>query len=472
MSDSGSISQQILTNLGGGSGIDIFKLARDLADVETEPKKLALEASIEKTEASVSSYAAITYQIGVIKTAFQSLDDVDELAKNESISSSPNEIDFTNISGSARKANYDVSVSQLATSQRTLSNVYDSASQSLADSSFNLSIDIGSSSIANHTVAVATATPQGVVDAINSANLGISASLVELGNTAGQYRVILEGSEGKEGAFSISSTPALGFSLAENTLRESQNALLAFNGLSVERTSNSIDDLIEGASFQLKAVSSGSVNLSISRGEDLLKSSVKNMISAYNDMNGMLDALTDPDSSIENGGALSSDYTGVRYVEQQLRDALFSDSPTASGSITSFRDIGLSVEKDGQLVLDELKFDQAVASNYQDVTKMLTANTNNQTEFSGADKGLALNVITKLDALLENNGVLSDRSENAKKAVVEYQADLATLEARMEAVYERYLAQFSAMESLVRQMNSTRDYLKDQFEMMANVGKD
>ena len=275
MSDSGSISQQILTNLGGGSGIDIFKLARDLADVETEPKKLALEASIEKTEASVSSYAAITYQIGVIKTAFQSLDDVDELAKNESISSSPNEIDFTNISGSARKANYDVSVSQLATSQRTLSNVYDSASQSLANSPFNLSIDIGSSSIANHTVAVATATPQGVVDAINSANLGISASLVELGNTAGQYRVILEGSEGKEGAFSISSTPALGFSLAENTLRESQNALLAFNGLSVERTSNSIDDLIEGASFQLKAVSSGSVNLSISRGEDLLKSSVK-----------------------------------------------------------------------------------------------------------------------------------------------------------------------------------------------------
>ena len=42
----------------------------------------------------------------------------------------------------------------------------------------------------------------------------------------------------------------------------------------------------------------------------------------------------------------------------------------------------------------------------------------------------------------------------------------------MEGVYERYLTQFSAMESLVRQMNSTRDYLEGQFEMMANVYKD
>ena len=44
MSDNASISQQILTSLGGGSGIDIFKLARDLADVEKEPKQLALES--------------------------------------------------------------------------------------------------------------------------------------------------------------------------------------------------------------------------------------------------------------------------------------------------------------------------------------------------------------------------------------------------------------------------------------------
>ena len=68
MSTNASISQEILTSLGGGSGIDIFKLARDLSDVEKEPKQLALETSISKTEASISAYSAISYQIGTIKS--------------------------------------------------------------------------------------------------------------------------------------------------------------------------------------------------------------------------------------------------------------------------------------------------------------------------------------------------------------------------------------------------------------------
>ena len=103
---------------------------------------------------------------------------------------------------------------------------------------------------------------------------------------------------------------------------------------------------------------------------------------------------------------------------------------------------------------------------------MLTANTNNQSTFSAAPKGLALSAIEKLEGLIESGSVISDREANAREAIVGYEEDLVKLEAKMEAVYERYLTQFSAMESLVRQMNSTRDYLEGQFEMMANVYKD
>ena len=75
MTENVSISQSILTSLGGGSGIDIFKLARDLADVEKEPKQLAIQSSIDKSEASISGYAAISFQLGVVKSAFESFDD-------------------------------------------------------------------------------------------------------------------------------------------------------------------------------------------------------------------------------------------------------------------------------------------------------------------------------------------------------------------------------------------------------------
>ena len=49
--------------------------------------------------------------------------------------------------------------------------------------------------------------------------------------------------------------------------------------------------------------------------------------------------------------------------------------------------------------------------------------------------------------------------KNAREAIVGYEEDLVKLEAKMEAVYERYLTQFSAMESLVRQMNSTLEII-------------
>jgi len=472
MSDNISISQEILTTLGGGSGIDIFKLARDLTDVEKEPKQVSLEESIAKSEASISGYAAISYQISTIKSAFQMMDDADELADSEGTSSNSAVASFTSVSGGAIKADYDITVSQLAKSQRTVSNVYASDSTQLASNPFDISVTIGSSTTSSHTVSVTTATPKGVVDAVNEANIGVTASLVSLGNSAGQYQIILEGAQGVEGAFSVSSNPDLGLSAAQNKLQSSQNAIMTFNGLSVQRPSNEISDLIDGSTIQLKSTSSSAVNLGVTNGENRIKSSIQAMVESFNDLDGILDALVDPDSTVENGGALANDYTGVRYIEQQLRSAIFGDSPTASGPANNLRDIGISTDKTGKLVLDESKLDKAISENYLDVKKMLTGNTNNQTTYSAAPKGLALTAIEKIEGLTGNGSVISDREKNAKDAITTYEADLVKLEQRMEDVYDRYLNQFSAMESLVRQMNSTRDYLEGQFEMMANIYKD
>jgi len=57
---------------------------------------------------------------------------------------------------------------------------------------------------------------------------------------------------------------------------------------------------------------------------------------------------------------------------------------------------------------------------------------------------------------------------NAQSRKSEYETRLADLEARMDRVKERYVAQFSAMESIVNQMKSTGDYLTNQFKAMNN----
>jgi len=471
MTENVSISQSILTSLGGGSGIDIFKLARDLADVEKEPKQLAIQTSIDKSEASISGYAAISFQLDVVKSAFESFDDVSELATSKSTSSNPDVVEMTTLSGETLRGTYDINVSQVATEQRTVSTTFSSVDQSLNDESFDLTISVGNQSVTDHTVTIDTATPDGIVTSINTANIGVTANLVRLGNSSDEYQIMLQGDKGSEGSFTISSSVDLGFGESSNTLQTAGNAQFVFNGLSIERETNEISDLVNGATLTIKAPSEETVSVSVSSGENLLKGSLQNMITAYNDLKGIMDALVDSDSEIENGGALVNDYSGVRFVEQQIRDAIFDDAETASGSISSIRDLGVSTDKNGKLVLDEEVFDDALTNDYDDVKMMLTAGTDNQSEFTATSKGLALSVILKVDELVGNDGIIADRKENAESAVEDYQEDMIKLEERMELLYERYLAQFTAMESLVREMNNTRDYLEDQFEMMANVGK-
>ena len=55
MADASSVSSQVLTTLGVGSGLDVFKLAKDLTDVEKVPKQEAIQNSIDATEWNVNS---------------------------------------------------------------------------------------------------------------------------------------------------------------------------------------------------------------------------------------------------------------------------------------------------------------------------------------------------------------------------------------------------------------------------------
>ena len=70
MAEASSVSSQVLTTLGVGSGLDVFKLAQDLTDVEKVPKQQKIERDITATEASISGYGLVSYQVGLLQKAF------------------------------------------------------------------------------------------------------------------------------------------------------------------------------------------------------------------------------------------------------------------------------------------------------------------------------------------------------------------------------------------------------------------
>ncbi|MDB4308960.1 flagellar filament capping protein FliD [Porticoccaceae bacterium] len=469
MADAGSVSSQVLTTLGVGSGLDVFKLAQDLTDVEKVPKKESIESDITATEASISGYGLVSFQVGQLQKAFEKLNDADEMATSTGSSSNTSAISLTSLDGAAATGAYDITVTRLAQEQRMISDEYTATTTTLNSSAFDISIAVGSSTTTTTAVTVSTPTPAGVVSAINAASTGVTASLVDTGIGGTNYRIILTGPTGSEGAFTMSSTPDLGFGDSGNTLQAAQDSIINFDGLTVTRSSNEISDVIAGATISLTETTSTAVRLNIVSDRTTLKTNLENVVTAYNDLNTLFTELTAEGSEAELGGALADDTSLVRYLKSQIRSALFADSSTTSGSVSALRDLGVSIDKTGNLTLNETTYDAVVASSYDDVVMMLSANTSDQNLFGTESKGLSQDIATILEDFSDSTGVLTTRTSNAEGSLQDYKDELVKLEARMEGVYQRYLTQFSAMESLIASMDTTKDYLEGQLESLSKA---
>ena len=120
-------------------------------------------------------------------------------------------------------------------------------------------------------------------------------------------------------------------------------------------------------------------------------------------------------------------------------------------------------------MLNDAKYSAAVENNYDDVVMMLTANTTNQSLFDSSSKGLSQDIATLLDGLTAKNGIVSTRIINAESSLEGQKEELLVLEKRMEAVYQRYLTQFAAMETMMEKLNGMQDYLTGQFESLAKA---
>jgi flagellar hook-associated protein 2 len=468
MADINNVSSQIMTTLGVGSGLDVFKLAQDLTDVEKIPKQEAIEGEISATEASISGYALLSYQIGLLQSAFEKLNDASELTDRSAVSSNSGAIDFIAVDGSAAAGAYDLTVTQLAQEQRLISDEYSASGAVLHGSAFDISITLGNTSTTTSTVSVTTPTPAGVVAAINAADTGVTATLIDTGISGANYRIVLSGPTGSEGVFSVSSIPDLGFADAGNSLQTAQDAIISFEGLTLTRSSNQPTDVIAGTTLSLNATTTSSVRLTVNTDPSPLKANLQGVIASYNDLNNILNELTSVSSDAELGGALVGDQSLVRYVRDRIRTAIFADSSTTSGSVEALRDLGISINRSGELTFDETSYDAVVASNYNDVAMMLTANTDNQNLYGTAAKGLAQDIATTLEDLVDSEGVVTDRAESAEDSLEDYRLELTKLETRMAAVYQRYLNQFTAMESLMANLQGTKTYLEGQLEALSN----
>ena len=452
-STSGFNGASIIKALNIGSGVNIQELAQSLADAENKPKMDRINGKIAEKESSISGFAVLSNSIEEVKTALGNLNDLNELSEKKGSVTDATKIEINEVTGDAIAGSYSFTVSQLASAQQFVSNSVVSSSTALnSGSAFNLSVSVGASSPVSSTIAVTSDTPQGVVDAINRSSTGLKAFLVQESASGTAVKMMIQGPSGAEGQFTVSSTPNLGFSNNGGSLPVAQNAVMTLNGLSgIERSNNTISDLIPGTSINLKSTVSSAVTVTISEDHTVAKESIQTLVESYNAFENTVDELLNGDSeNYSYSGSLESSSSTVRLIKQKLRDALMATSSTQSNnSITALRDIGVSIDRYGKFSVDSSRIDTVLTSNFSDVAMMLSANTDGQTQYSSGSKGLALDATIILDGLLDKNGIIANGTANSQSSIESYQSQLEKLESRLTAAYERYIQQFAKMEALV-----------------------
>ena len=319
----------------------------------------------------------------------------------------------------------------------------------------------------SNSIAIAAgATPASIVTTINSANLGITAQLINTGNIVTPYRIMVTGASGASNSFSLTSE-VTGVSF-EKSLQVAQDALFNVDGMDRRSSKNTVTDAIAGVTLNLNSTTTAGIpaNLVFSRETSSISAKLEALVNAYNDANTMLGVVSDPKSSVEIYGATLVGNSIVGSVRSQIRQLITSNSSTPSGGLNALRDIGFNLDQKGVLTLDKTKLDSALKDSFDSVVTLVTGNRENQSKFSVLPSGVAGEAVKKLSALLETTAPLTAQSTNLNAKISEYKKQLDKLDIRMTDLLARYNKQFAAMESMVGQSKSLQTSLKSTFEGM------
>lgn len=472
-----AVDTNLITALGAGSGVDVKALANSLVEAERAPKQQAIQSKIDKSEAKISGYSAMMAALDIFKQQVDGLDSVTDFAAVDVRNSNPLAVQVSTNSLASPGA-HTISISSLAQAQRSVGDGFDNVTAQVnGGNAFTLSLTVAGETT-DIEISAANTNASAVVNAINQAGAGVSAQLLDTGveGAADRYKIVLTGQTGASNSFTVSSDAAdtTGLNFTTPAGQAAADASVTVNGVAISRPTNTIDDVIPGMTFDLLGPTTGAVAVQLNRDSSGVKERVQSLVTAYNNMVSDFGILTGPASDDEEdiySGSLRGDST-VRSVLSQIRQVFFGESQTKGESITSLRDMGVSVDKDGVVTLDETVLDESLANNFEEVVSALAGRT---TEEVGGEtvirQGLGAEMASRLRALMGPSGLILSQSSSAESQVSRYEDQLETLETRMEGILERYTKQFAAMESIVGQLTSMRENLKSQFEAMLNTGK-
>lgn len=468
-----------LSAAGVGSGLNVQSLISQLMAVEQRPLTL-LATQQAAFQAQLSGLGAVGGAMSALQTAAQSLVSASAAAYGASVSDSTV---LTATAGSnAVAGSYALAVTSLAQQQKliaagttsTTTAIGTGASTTLTFQLGTISggtltngIYSGASFVADPAKALVAVTIDstnntlaGIRDAINAANAGVTATIINDGSGS-PYRLSLTSNAtgaasslqlAVSGDAAISSLLSYDPSTATQNLSQTQaaqNAQFSVDGTSITSTSNLVTAAIQGVTLNLAKASPNpspaTATVTVQRDTSGLTAALNSLVQSYNSVNKTIASVS------AQGAVLQGDWA-VLGLERQVRSIL--GGAQSGGAYTMLSQLGISFQKDGSLALDSTKLAAALSSSITDAATLTTA-------IGGAIKNAA-------DNLLGPTGPLANETDGINRSLKNIGSRRIDIQSQLAATQARYQAQFSALDTLLSSMNSTSSFLTQQLGNLPN----
>lgn len=338
---SGSIS---LTGLLGGTAgqIDTTSLIASLMQAAAVPQN-QLKDQLSTQQGLMMAYQAINTKITALQTAAQALTDPTAWTATAATSSSTGVV--ASSTGTPVIGTTTFNVVRTASAQ-TSTVAADGSGNVVSDPTAGITIT-GADGTA-HQLALTSASTGDVASAINAANLGVRATVVN--TDTGTVLQLSSTTTGSNAAFTAS-----GFQSTVQTVVAAQSAQIAVGdpaagGYTVSSQTNTFADAIPGVTFTVSAAASN-VTISVSSDEQSLATK----------MQALVDAANVSRSEIASDTAAGAPLQGTSSMNSLLNSVLSSVSQgTASGG--SLLKYGIDMDKNGVISFDATAFATAFAA--------------------------------------------------------------------------------------------------------------
>lgn len=440
---------------GVGSGID-FNTIRDAILASRSRPITQLQTKVGVYNSRIESLKQLNTNLASFTSAAQALTNRD-LGTGRSASSGDSNVATASANSTAALGQIDLSVTRLATNLSQASRSFSSVNQTiLAGGATSATFELrkgGAATGTAITIDSSNNTLAGLRDAINAANAGVTASIVDLRGDGTEQQLVLNSKEtGAAGRIELVETSSTG-TAADLNLRSLNppdgdfaklDAALTVNNLPITRSTNTVSDAVSGVTLTLKKTGTTSVNVNASTE---ISDKLRAFVNSYNAIQEFVAGQYKKDGKGRPTGALAGETT-LQNAQRQLRESIGAASENNGGTFKSLAEIGITAGEDGKLSLDSTVLSDKLKTNAEDVRALLFGKTSTQ-------KGIFQNV----QAIAEN--LSNTTTGSIQTAINGYQSSIQnindTISNRLEIINrmrETMTKQFAAADSAIGLLNS------------------